>query len=366
MDYYDVGLCGGLAAAGIDVVLHTCDETPIDTGQAFEIRHTYNLIYGKDPAWKRGLRFIRGSLRAVGSSVLEGRKLLHLHFFNVSPLGLMNVLLAKFAGRKIVITTHDVEAFVSRLEVPFMSRMAYRLSHQIIAHNQVSRDEVVRCTGVPEQKVAVIASGNYLHVAGHSPSLEDARNRLGIPLSAKVLLFFGQIKQVKRLDLLLDAMPAVIERHPDAMLLIAGRPWKTDFSSYQAQIDRLGIGDSCMSHIRFIGDDELPYYYAAADLVVLPYGRIYQSAVVLMAMSFGKAVLVSDLPGMTEIVTDGVNGYVFKEGQLSDLVEKLNFALDNKAGLQSVAEQGLQHMRDNYDWNKIGYQTAQIYGKLIS
>ncbi|MDQ6981825.1 MAG: glycosyltransferase family 4 protein, partial [Mariprofundus sp.] len=182
-----------------------------------------------------------------------------------------------------------------------------------------------------------------------------------IPLSAKALLSFGQIKEVKRLDLLLDAMPAVLKQHPDALLLIAGRPWKTDFSSYQEQIDRLGIQNACMTQIRFITDEELPYYYAVADLVVLPYERIYQSAVVIMAMSYGKAVLVSDLPGMSDIVSSDDYGYIFKQGNLTALVQELCLALGDKTERQKRAYQGLQHMRNDYDWNIIGKRTKELY-----
>ena len=76
-------------------------------------------------------------------------------------------------------------------------------------------------------------------------------------------------------------------------------------------------------HIRFIPDEDVGDYYAAADLVVLPYRKIYQSAVLLMALSHGRAVLVSDLPGMTDIVEHGRNGWVFREGDVADLEEKL-------------------------------------------
>ena len=366
MDYYDFGLCGGLAKTGVDVVLHTCDETVIPAVAGFEVRHTYRGIYGKSAAWRRGVRFARGSLRAISSAVLEKRKIVHFHFFRVGSLALMNVLLARFMCRKVVITAHDVESFVSSLEVPFMSRMAYRLAHAVVAHNQLSRAELVGRLNVSPDKIAVIPHGNYLHMLAPMPKPEEAKARLEIPADAKVLLFFGQIKDVKGLDLLVQAMSDVLKKHPEALLLIAGKLWKTDFSLYQNKIDELGIADSCRKHIRYIKDDEVPLYYASAELVVLPYRHIYQSGVVLMAMSYGKAVLVSDIPGMTEIVSKGVNGFVFHQGDVGDLAIQINAALDEDDVRAHLAQQGYLHVRDKYDWLAIGESTGKCYETVLA
>ncbi len=364
MDYYDFGLCAGLGAAGVDVVLQTCDETVIPDCAGFVVRHTYHGIFGKTSAWRRGLRFVSGSLRAVVFAVLEERKVIHLHLFHVGALPFMNVLLARLMARKLVITAHDVESFVTSLEVPLISRMAYRLAHRVIAHNNISRDELKARLHVPVDKIAVIPHGNYLHALRPMPPVDIARAKLGIPANAKVLLFFGQIKDVKGLDLLLKAMPLVLQRHPNAVLLIAGKPWKTDFAAYQAKIDELGINHACITNIRFIPDEEVSLYYGAADLVVLPYLRIYQSGVVLMAMSYEKAVLVSDIPGMLEVVNDQETGFVFHSGNVDDLVQKICTIFTNQLAMESVAKRGYSLMKDKYDWAVIGNKTKDLYASL--
>lgn len=364
MDYYDFGLCGGLAAAGVDVVLHTCNETAIPDYVEFEVRHTYSNIFGKTAASRRGLRFVYGSARAIFATVREKREIVHLHFFHVSVLALMNVLVARLARRKVVITAHDVESFVSSLEVPFMSRTAYRLAHCVIAHNHISKDELMARLKVRENMIAVVPHGNYLHALRPMPPAEVARARLGIHSNAKVLLFFGQIKEVKGLDILLNAMPSVLQHHPNAVLLIAGKPWKTNFADYQARIDELGINNACFTHIRYIPDEDVPLYYSAADLVILPYRRIYQSGVVLMAMSYGKAVLVSDIPGMLEVVQDEDSGFVFRSGDVGDLSLKICTILSEEPLVENVAKRGRELMAEKYDWTVIGQQTKEIYARL--
>lgn len=364
MDYYDFGLGGGLAAAGIDVVLHTCDETVITPDSGFAVRHSFAGIYGKAPSWKRGLRYLSGAVSAIWSAHREGRRICHFHLFHVGPRQVFNILLAKLLGRRVVITAHDVESFVESLEVPAFSRWVYRQADRVIAHNKISQQELIDRIGLPAERIAVIPHGNYLHALRPLPVQSVARASLDIPEAAKVILFFGQIKDVKGLDLLLEALPTVLKAHPDALLLIAGKPWKSDFSAYETQMVRLGIRDRCIPHIRYIPDAEVPNYYAAADVVALPYRRIYQSGVVLMAMSYGKAVLVSDLPGMTEIVSDGENGLVFRQGEPDDLAAKLNVVLADVSARQRLGGNGFVRVRDDYDWNVIGEKTKKLYAAI--
>lgn len=292
------------------------------------------------------------------------RKIVHFHFFNVGPLETFNVLISRLTFRKIVITAHDVEAFVSHLDTPGLPRFAYGLAHAVIAHNQISRGALVERIGVAPAKIHVIPAGNHLDSISKVPTQKEARFRLGLPELGPILLFFGQIKQVKGLDLLLASMPAVLSKHPDATLVIAGRPWKMEFQEYQDQIDRLNISPNCITHIRYISDDDLPLYYQACDLVTLPYRKIYQSDVVLMAMSYGAPVVTSDIPGMIEIIEHNHTGFLFHSGDDKDLARVITEALEQPNSLESVAKQARKLLVDYYGWDKIGRTLASLYRSL--
>lgn len=365
MNYYDFGLCEGLAKAGVEAILFTCSETEVPPNAPFEIRRTYKNIYGADSAWKRGLRYVRGSLQALLHTVYSGGRICHLHFFHVGPLELMNVLLAKLLGRRVVITAHDVESFVSGLSVHRFSQLAYRLADRVIAHNRASKNELMDILGLPERKIEIILHGNYLHSITEVPDRSTARKHLGLSDQSKVVLFFGQIKEVKRLDLLLRAMPEVVEAHPETTLLIAGKTWKTDFSSYDKLIDELGLAERCVTHIGYIPDREVAFYYAAADLVALPYRRIYQSGVLLMAMSYGKPILASDLDGMAEVVTDGETGFLFPSGDARALAKRLIEVLAVPEVLHRIGESGYRHVMEHYSWAGVGEQTLDYYRSLF-
>ena len=364
MDYYDFGLSEGLAASGVDVALHTCDETEAVSKEGFKVVHSYKGVYGKDAAWKRGLRFVWGSIKAIAAAVAEQRKVCHFHFFHVGILEAFNVALAKLCFRKVVITAHDVESFVESLSVPRLSRWVYRVADGVVAHNQISKSELIEKLGLPSGKIAVIPHGNYLHMLGDMPEQDQARKELGLPKAVQVLLFFGQIKDVKGLDILLEAMPEVLKEHPNTILLIAGRPWKSDFSKYENMMTSLNISHACSTHIRFIKDEEVPLFYAACDLVVLPYRRIYQSGVVLLSMSYEKPVLVSDLAGMLEVVRDKENGFVFKQNDPKSLSGKINMILQDMEECDVVTIKALSDMKGHYSWVEIGKKTKKLYENI--
>jgi D-inositol-3-phosphate glycosyltransferase len=236
MDYYDFGLCEGLSKTGTQVTLYTCDETRQGDVASCETRLPYRRIYGDDPAWLRGLRYLQGSIEALLGAKLGRARSAHFHFFHVGPLELFNVLLAKLLGLRVVVTAHDVQSFVEHLSVPWMLKTAYRISDKVIAQSKVSEGELRKGLQISEDKITVIPHGNYLPFIGKVPAREEARAWVGLPNETRVLLFFGHIKRVKGLDILLTAMARLVQEHSNTMLLVAGKVWKDDFQRYQRQV----------------------------------------------------------------------------------------------------------------------------------
>ena len=366
MDYYDFGLCRGLLDAGCGVSLYTSDETRDPAIPELGFYPVYRRIFSGANRWIRAIWYVRGSIAALGRSVFHGEKICHLHVFQGAIEELVQISLAKLSGRRLVITVHDVESFCPGAMSQTKIQRAYQLADRFIVHNQVSKRELVEKMGMPATKVDVVESGHYLDDAAEHIESAEAKRRLGIRESSKVVLFFGHIREVKGLDILIEAIAEASREVPEITLLVGGKPLRTEFTEYDGLIDRLGMRGRCVLHIRFIQNSELPFFFAASDLVALPYRRIYQSAVVLMAMSHGKAVVVSDLPGMTEMVTDGKNGYVFESGSKNALAVQLIRALNDDVGRAEIAEKALASNRENNDWGRIGKKTLAVYASVLS
>lgn len=366
MNFYDFALCRSIVQAGGQASLFTCEKTHFDGTEGFPIRTVYSKIFGKSPAWLRGLRFCIGSLKALLGSRWSGCQAAHFHFFHVGPLELFNVLLARLLNFRVIITAHDVQAFKEGLSIPIFVRLAYSLAHRVIAHSQIAKRELIGDLGISDAKIDVILHGNYTSTVPKNVTRKVARAHFGFLPEQRVLVFFGQIKDVKGLDILLKGFALARETDKSLHLLIGGRVWKTDFSEYAEIIEQYNLAPHCTLHIRYIPDAEVGFFYRCADLLVLPYRRIYQSGVVLEAMSYGSAVLVSDIDGMLEAVEDERTGFVFKNQDAEHLARRIGEIFFTPGHAANIAQAGFNMVNLRNDWRHLGEQTVACYRRAFS
>ena len=365
MNFYDFSLCRRIVKARGKATLFTCDRTVVHGDEGFPVNRSYRGIYGKSRSWVRGLRFVYGSLAALPGARSSGHQVAHFHFFHVGPLELFNVLLARLLGLHVVITAHDVEALKDGLSIAQFVRWAYRCADRVIAHSQVAKTELIQELGIADAKIDVILHGNYLGSAPADFTREAAKVHFGFSPENLVLVLFGQIKNVKGLDVLLKGFALARTTDSSLRLLIGGRVWKTDFSKYQAIIESHGLAPYCALHIRYILDAEVPFLYRCADLVVLPQLRIYQSGVVLGAMSYGSAVLVSDIAGMLEAVVDESTGFVFRNRDARHLAQRVGEIFSKPGQSDGIGQAGLRMVSHRNDWSRLGEQVLDCYERAL-
>ena len=157
----------------------------------------------------------------------------------------------------------------------------------------------------PGARTALLPHPLYDHFGTPLPMAEP-RRQLGIADDRKVSLFFGFIRDYKGLDLLIDALAKL---PPDHVLIIAGEPYG-DMAKYHAAIARHGLRERVVDRIRYIADAEVPLFFSAADVVVLPYRSATQSGITAIAYHFGVPVIATDVGGLKEAVEDGRTGII--------------------------------------------------------
>lgn len=136
-----------------------------------------------------------------------------------------------------------------------------------------------------------------------------AREKLGLPVSGKLILFFGFIRKYKGLDLLLEAMANPEIRSSGIRLLVAGEFYE-DEKPYLELIAKLGIAQQLILKTIFIPDSEVQYYLCAADAVIQPYRNATQSGVTPLAYHFEKPMVVTNVGGLPRLVPDEKAGLV--------------------------------------------------------
>lgn len=353
MDLYDYGQSLGLAEQGYAVCLCTCAET---VEMEFHLVRT-NPTFGK--VWQGGnlqkmYRFFKGYRKAFSAAKRDKASVLHLHFFQIGWLNWVVLQLARSYTIKKVVTLHDVDPLVHSAGAHHFRKLARRVD-AIVVHNTFSRKELLG-KGIPEQKIHVIPHGNYCEFIPELPP-HPASDTLEI-------LFFGQIKTVKGLDVLLEGLARAIQDGAKIRLTIAGRPWHADWSKFEKLIQLHNLSPHIQLRLEYIPNEEVAALFEAADLVVLPYRRIYQSGVLLLAMSYGRPCLCSDLEPFKEVIRDGENGRLFKDGSAEDLAQKLCALAGDRRSIEQLRMRTLETIREEYDWKIIGKQLADLYEAL--
>jgi glycosyltransferase involved in cell wall biosynthesis len=144
------------------------------------------------------------------------------------------------------------------------------------------------------------------------PSKSGARRTLALPEAAKVLLFFGYVREYKGLDTLLEAM-AIVQRHDPSFRLVIAGEFILDSSSFRDHARRLGIERAVEFREGYVPAGEVATLMAAADAVALPYRSATQSGIVSLAFGHGVPVIACDAGGLGAQVEHGRTGWLVRE-----------------------------------------------------
>lgn len=140
-------------------------------------------------------------------------------------------------------------------------------------------------------------------------SINKLKQKFGYNSSHKILLFFGYVRKYKGLDLLIEAMPKILEFDKSIRLLVVGE-FYDDPSTYQKLIDKFGLNDYIKIQNEFIPNEEISLYSKISDLFILPYKSATQSAILTVAYSAGKPVVATRVGGLEEFVDDEKTGII--------------------------------------------------------
>lgn len=176
-----------------------------------------------------------------------------------------------------------------------------------------------------------------------------------------VVLMLAAFEPRKRHIGFLEAMTKVIPNHPDLRILFAGKgPIEEEV---RAAVSRLGLED----HVTFCGHRADPQaLIALADLCVLTSEREGLPRVVVQSITAGTPVLVSDLPGIDEILHDGVNGFITDAHDLDDTAQRLSALLSEPAMLAKLAQGAQETDVSNWDLERLGARTTALYKTTIA
>ena len=283
------------------------------------------------------------------------------------------MLFYKMVGKKIAYTAHNVNAGKRDANDSFLNRLTlrvqYRLADHIFVHTEQMKRELQLEFRVPENRVSVIPFGINSTVPNTNLSQAEARQTLGLPASAKALLFFGHIAPYKGLEYLIAALRVLCEKDDSYRLIIAGSPKGSEpyWRGIQEDLAQGNVREHIIERIEFVPDAQTELYFKAADVLVLPYTHVFQSGVLSLGYNFGLPVIAADVGALREDILDGQTGYIFRPKDPKDLVNSVEmyFASDLYKNLEHRRPQIQSYARERYSWDKVGEVTKKVYELLL-
>ena len=225
------------------------------------------------------------------------------------------------------------------------------------------RSELAPRTGQPS-KVLVVDNGVDIAAfeGKRSPSAGDRWNLAG----KRVLAYVGTFKPYEGLELLVQAVPEIIRREPDAHLLIAGAGEQD--SILRALVARMGL-QRAVTFAGALPHKEVAHAYQAAQVMVYPRVLTLTTALTtplkpLEAMLMKRAVIVSDIPPMRELVKDGDTGLVFKAGDTGDLAAKCVAVLQSADLRERLGENARAWVVRERGWAALAKRYLSLYDNL--
>ncbi|MBR5056369.1 MAG: glycosyltransferase [Bacteroidales bacterium] len=209
----------------------------------------------------------------------------------------------------------------------------------------------------PDKKHLLVNHPLYDHF-GERISRDEAAARLGIDPGLRTLLFFGLIRDYKGLDLLIDAMSLLDDSY---QLVIAGESYGP-FEKYDAQIEASPARERIKVFNRYIGDEEVPAFFSAADLCVLPYKSATQSGITAISTHFEVPVVATPVGGLPQSVGEAGIG-VITEDVSAEAIAKAVKAFD--AAQEASCKAAIAAFKDENTWDKFAEKLVGFTGKRV-
>jgi glycosyltransferase involved in cell wall biosynthesis len=287
----------------------------------------------------------------------------HFQFFRNERIESLLFPLLRLAGVRLVFTAHNVVPHESNRLDQVSRRVIYGNAQAIIVHSQYIKDKLILQFKVSPQKIWVIPHGHFDHYLPDQPlERSQARATLGLDDRDQVVMFFGFIRAYKGLDLLLDGFAQASRQNGRLKLVIAGAAQSRQMEDqYRARIERDGLQAAVIYRPGYVAFEDVARYFAAADLVALPYSAIDHSGIVHLAYSFGKPVIATRVGDFPEMIETGRSGFLLARHDADCMAQTLLDIFSGEHDLAAMGAYARELSATKYSWLEIAKKTRAVY-----
>jgi glycogen(starch) synthase len=219
--------------------------------------------------------------------------------------------------------------------------------------------------GVCQDDIFIVPNAADVGSVLRNPSTGNATNSYA---ADPVIGFIGSFYSYEGLDLLVKTARDLVQRRPNVrFLLVGGGPEEARLR----ELCRASGLNGCMSFAGWVPHDRIDDWYRQIDILVYPRKRNRLTELVtplkpLEAMAKGKVILASDVGGHRELIEEGRNGFLFRAGDATDLVQRLIALLDAAATWPEAGARARRFVQDNRSWKAAVAKYAQVYQRARS
>jgi D-inositol-3-phosphate glycosyltransferase len=341
-----------------------CTQTTLHPRQFVNSKKIYPKSRGR--AFLVMLRRWGTRLKAVGFFLRERPHIIHLQWLRKPAEDYYFIKLLHFFKFKILYTAHNILPHNDDSErTRAIFKKIYNSVDGIIVHATRNKTELIDEFHIDHEKITVIPHGSYdFFYRETKVSKESARCELKLGNNKKIIFFFGSIRKNKGLEYLIEAFKSVQENIQDSILLIVGNFVDKDeegLDYHSALAERLRRCSGVVLVEQYIPVERVGHYFSAADVVVLPYLRVTQSGVLLLAYASGKPVVATDTGGLSEVVEDGKSGFVVPPRDADALAHAIIEVLQNPVRTEAMGKYAEHLAATVYAWKNVAVKTHMLY-----
>ena len=250
------------------------------------------------------------------------------------------------------------------------TRLTLRLSDHVIVHSQASKTLLCFEYGCRSSKISVIGHGVAVF-----PFTNQSRAKELLKFGDRpIVLQFGFLHEKKGTESLLRALGIVVKKYPNALLVVVGGPhvsYRNDPVSFREFVSRLGclvkekgLENNVLIRTEYVPDELAPIYFAAADIVALPYIEHFgASGVLARAMAMGKAVVATQVNPFFEMIDDGVTGILVERNDETELAKAIDEILSDSK-LRETLGRNLKDSSNKLSWQNVARQHVELYSQV--
>ena len=302
-----------------------------------------------------------GSLRMIAKNNVH---LINTHW--LIPQGLIGALMRFFFHIPHVATVHgsDLNILTRHKILAPLAQFIIRNSDMITVNSTYMRRKMESLVSDCSSKIRIIPMG-VDPAKFHEFIFCDMKKKYK---TSHIILSVGRLIDWKGTIYLINAIPDVIRKYPDTMLLIAGSGPEHD--TLIQRVQELGLKNS-VAFLGVISNEELHSYYNSADVFVLPSinkdGKTEAFGVVLLeAMASGCPVIGSNVGGIPDIIIDGETGFLVPEQDPGMLAERILQILSDENLREQFRQNGLTRVREKFSWVKISKDFADVFDQVLT